>query len=286
MHAEFVQQVARIGQHIDQVRDRRALVAGHVGHASLQQGLGDREDALAEEGLALAEAQPRAKDQAWAPAACEEPRRDWRARPRSPSPRYDSSRDSSPRSPMCRRFGRWEEPPAPVVHLPPARNVRFSRSPSPPRRSRSPRAEAAYNAYEARDAPRSGIRPPLRSAPINDERRLAPLMAPQQREHAAASAPIGHVAPMPMREMPMLRHGRVARYVAKSRYGFIVDAADPSAPDLFVNSASLALGCREVDTLRVGAYVTFRSDSRLVNGCVASRMRCDVLPANARGCAG
>ena len=67
----------------------------------------------------------------------------------------------------------------------------------------------------------------------------------------------------------MLRHGRVARYVPSKRYGFIVDALDPSASDLFVNSASLALGSREANTLVAGAYVTFRADSRLVNGCVS-----------------
>ena len=38
--------------HVEQVRDRRALVAADVGHARLQQRLGDREDALAVEGLA------------------------------------------------------------------------------------------------------------------------------------------------------------------------------------------------------------------------------------------
>jgi hypothetical protein len=111
-----------------------------------------------------------------------------------------------------------------------------------------------------------GIRPPLRSAPENEP--LAPLTAPQQRElYPAASAHISRAPPT--REMPMLRHGRVARYVPSKRYGFIVDALDPSAPDLFVNSASLALGCREANTLVVGAYVTFRSDSRVVNGCVS-----------------
>ena len=88
--------------------------------------------------------------------------------------------------------------------------------------------------------------------------------------------------------MPLLRYGRVMRYVAKQRYGFILDAdAEPGAPDLFVNSASLALGCREVDTLRVGAYVTFRSDSRLVNGCVAFGALFGVTPTSAQAwCAG
>jgi hypothetical protein len=108
-----------------------------------------------------------------------------------------------------------------------------------------------------------GVRPPLRSAAVNEL--LAPLTAPRQREmYPAASV---HIS----REMPMLRHGRVARYVPSKRYGFIVDALDPSAPDLFVNSASLALGCREAHTLIVGAYVMFRSDSRLVNGCAGLR---------------
>ncbi|MCY1226861.1 hypothetical protein D9M72_391110 [compost metagenome] len=49
--------VLRIGQHVHQVRDRRALVAGHVGDAGFQQRLGDREDALAAEYLAGTQAQ-------------------------------------------------------------------------------------------------------------------------------------------------------------------------------------------------------------------------------------
>ena len=57
MHAEFVQQVARIGQHIDQVRDRRALIAADIGHARLQQCLGHRQDALAAKGFAFAQSQ-------------------------------------------------------------------------------------------------------------------------------------------------------------------------------------------------------------------------------------
>ena len=47
--AEFLEDVVGVGQHVHQVRDRRALVAGHVGHAGLQQRLGHREDALAVE---------------------------------------------------------------------------------------------------------------------------------------------------------------------------------------------------------------------------------------------
>ena len=57
MHAEIVEHVLGIRQHVHQMRDRRALVAAHIGNARLQQRLGDREDALAMEHLALAELQ-------------------------------------------------------------------------------------------------------------------------------------------------------------------------------------------------------------------------------------
>ena len=57
MHAELGQVVLRLHQHVEQVRHRRALVAADVGDAGLQQRLGDREDALAVEDLAGAEAQ-------------------------------------------------------------------------------------------------------------------------------------------------------------------------------------------------------------------------------------
>ncbi len=50
------QDVLRIGQHVHQVRDRRALVAGDIGDARLQQRLGHREDAFAAEHLAGAQA--------------------------------------------------------------------------------------------------------------------------------------------------------------------------------------------------------------------------------------
>ena len=56
MHAELVEQVLRVDQHVDQMRDRRALVAADIGHARLQQRLGDGEDAFAVEGLAVARA--------------------------------------------------------------------------------------------------------------------------------------------------------------------------------------------------------------------------------------
>ncbi len=53
MDAEFVEDVVGVGQHVHQMRDRRALVAGHVRHPGLQQGLGDREDSLAAEFLTV-----------------------------------------------------------------------------------------------------------------------------------------------------------------------------------------------------------------------------------------
>jgi hypothetical protein len=47
----------RIGQHIHQVGNRRALVACHIGDAGLQQGLGHRQNALAAELAARAKMQ-------------------------------------------------------------------------------------------------------------------------------------------------------------------------------------------------------------------------------------
>ena len=55
MDAELVEDVVRVREHVHQVRDRRALVAGDVGHAGLKEGLGDGEDAFAGELVALAE---------------------------------------------------------------------------------------------------------------------------------------------------------------------------------------------------------------------------------------
>ena len=49
--------VLGVGEHVHQVRDRRALVAGDVRHARLEQRLGDGQDALAAEHLARAQAQ-------------------------------------------------------------------------------------------------------------------------------------------------------------------------------------------------------------------------------------
>ena len=55
MDTQLVQKVLRFDQHVDQMRDRRALVAADIGHARLQDGLGDGEDALAAKDLALAQ---------------------------------------------------------------------------------------------------------------------------------------------------------------------------------------------------------------------------------------
>ena len=57
MHAEFVQRLLRVRQHVHQVRNRRPLVAADIRHPRFQQRLGDREDALAAKGFAGAEAQ-------------------------------------------------------------------------------------------------------------------------------------------------------------------------------------------------------------------------------------
>jgi hypothetical protein len=57
VHAEFVHEALGLHQNVHQVRYRRPLVAAHIGHARLQQGLGDGQDALAVKGLAIAQAQ-------------------------------------------------------------------------------------------------------------------------------------------------------------------------------------------------------------------------------------
>jgi hypothetical protein len=55
VHAELVEIVLGLHHHVEQVRDRRALVSADVRHAGLEQRLGDREDAFAVEGLAVTE---------------------------------------------------------------------------------------------------------------------------------------------------------------------------------------------------------------------------------------
>ena len=57
MHAEIGQQILGIHHDVEQMRDRRALVAADIADARLQQRLGDGEDALAAKGLAGAEPQ-------------------------------------------------------------------------------------------------------------------------------------------------------------------------------------------------------------------------------------
>ena len=66
--AEIAQHVVGIGEHVDKVGDRRALVAGDVGHAGLQQRLGDGENAFAAEFLPGAE--PKLRDLAFERAFC------------------------------------------------------------------------------------------------------------------------------------------------------------------------------------------------------------------------
>ena len=55
MHAEFVEHVLGVGEHVHQMGNRRALIAADIGDAGLQQRLGDRENALAAEFLAFAQ---------------------------------------------------------------------------------------------------------------------------------------------------------------------------------------------------------------------------------------
>jgi hypothetical protein len=56
MDAELLHVGLGLDHHVEQVRDRRALVAADVRHPGLEQRLGDGEDAFAVEGLAGAEA--------------------------------------------------------------------------------------------------------------------------------------------------------------------------------------------------------------------------------------
>ena len=57
MHPQLLQDLVRVGQHVHQVRDGRALVARHIRHARLQQGLSDGQNSLAVELVAIAQAQ-------------------------------------------------------------------------------------------------------------------------------------------------------------------------------------------------------------------------------------
>ena len=57
VHAEFGHVVLGLHHDVEQMRDGGALIAADVGHAGLQQGLGDGQNALAVKDLALAELQ-------------------------------------------------------------------------------------------------------------------------------------------------------------------------------------------------------------------------------------
>ncbi len=57
MDAEIAHHVLGVGEHVHEMRDRRALIAGDVGHAGLKQGLGDRENALAAKDFAGSKSQ-------------------------------------------------------------------------------------------------------------------------------------------------------------------------------------------------------------------------------------
>ena len=57
MHAELIQNRLRVGEHVHQMRDGRALIAADVGDARLQQRFGHGENPLAAELLAFAQPQ-------------------------------------------------------------------------------------------------------------------------------------------------------------------------------------------------------------------------------------
>ena len=57
MNAELLEEWRRIGEHVHQMRDGRALIAADVSDAGLQQRFGDRENAFAVEHVAGTEAE-------------------------------------------------------------------------------------------------------------------------------------------------------------------------------------------------------------------------------------
>jgi hypothetical protein len=57
VHAKLGEQVLGFNHDIQQMRDRRALIAADIAHAGLQQRLGDGEDAFAAKSLAGAKPQ-------------------------------------------------------------------------------------------------------------------------------------------------------------------------------------------------------------------------------------
>lgn len=57
MHAEIVEHILGVCEHVHQMRDRRTLIAADIGNAGLQQRLGQCEDTLSVKGVAIAEPQ-------------------------------------------------------------------------------------------------------------------------------------------------------------------------------------------------------------------------------------
>src|SRR5271169_4847009 len=55
MHAELVKHVLGVGEHVHEMRNRRALIAANIRHARLQQRLGDGENTLAAKLFAVAQ---------------------------------------------------------------------------------------------------------------------------------------------------------------------------------------------------------------------------------------
>ena len=55
MHAELIEDVAGVVEHVHDMRNRRTLVAAHIGNARLEQRLRYGKDRLAVEGFAFAE---------------------------------------------------------------------------------------------------------------------------------------------------------------------------------------------------------------------------------------
>jgi len=57
MHAKIAHHVLGVGEHVHEMRDRRALISSDVGHAGLKQGFGDRENAFAAKDFARLKSQ-------------------------------------------------------------------------------------------------------------------------------------------------------------------------------------------------------------------------------------
>ena len=57
MYAEVLENVAGVGQHVHEMRDRRALIPADIGDAGLQQRLGDGEYSLSVEGFPVTQLQ-------------------------------------------------------------------------------------------------------------------------------------------------------------------------------------------------------------------------------------